>query len=308
MKRITTVIALSIAFMAQSLYGVQSTALADEEISVLNIHLSELEQTVRGLSDEKTYELVLADDFIPSDVTPAMIQALHEYFETNTANTLTGPIEYIFFSGLQSPRSFYELKKHIENSKDKYVCIDIGDSSYAVNASTYATLPLPENCFAGHENIYWAYFGNFIREDVPENVCRNCPNLRIVFMWGEGVLNSGAFENVSPDAVIAGVYGESKKLSDYIRSKGYAKRNTWDYEAFDSDYDYTDVEKNLYSSEVYASGRTFRDSDLETVFGNYSDYYSDNQEYAGEAEPDSYYDENEVVRSLNDLLQFYGEE
>ena len=174
-----------------------------------------------------------------------------------------------------------------------------------MNASTYATLPLPENCFAGHENIYWVYFGNFIREDVSENVCRNCPNLRIIFMWGEGGLKNGAFENASPDAVVAGLYGESKKLSDYIRLKGYAKRDTWNYEAFGLDYDYTDVERNLYSSEI--SSMDSSDSDLETVFGNYSDYYSENQEYAGEAEPDSYYDENEVVRSLNDLLQFYGD-
>ncbi|MCR5219219.1 hypothetical protein [Treponema sp.] len=296
MKRKIAVAALSMLFFCQQVFAVSDVDIENKEIAVLDVRLAELVETVRSLEAGKNYEIVLSPDFLPSEVTPSMIQSLHEFFTNHPDSSLAGPIEYIYFSGSQSPDSFYKIKKRINAAKDKYVCVDIGNSFYAVNSSTYEALPLPDNCFAGHKNLYWVYFGHFVREDVPENVCKDCTNLSIVFMWGEGSFEKGAFENVAKDALLAGVYGESRSLADYIKARGYQKSVRWDYAAFDENYDYLKAEQGLYT------GQSYYNSDYYAASG-----YSSGSGDITEEESSYPYHGDEFETSLNSILNFYGD-
>lgn len=189
--------------------------------------------------------LQIKDNFKPEDVTVSEIEALSKFVAHDSNNRIEGPIEYIYFDGTHSPEVFYEIRQKIENAKEKYVCVDISLSDYFVDYSDY-TYPLPKNVFAGHENLYWVYFGSLGMEDVPANICKDCNNLQFVMMWNYEKVDDTAFSGANESAKIYDRDNNESPLAliHQIKTEEY---DDWDYLTF------TDEEPFEEDDDEYAS-------------------------------------------------------
>lgn len=174
--------------------------------------------------------LQIKDNFKPEDVTVSEIKALSKFVAHDSDNKIEGPIEYIYFDGTHSPKVFYEIKQKIDKAKGKYVCVDISLSDYFVDYYGI-TYPLPTNVFAGHENLYWVYFGFFGSEDVPANICKDCTNLQFVMMWSYGKVDATAFSGVNESAKLYDRYGNEAPLTS-IHHVDVDDYEDWDYLTF----------------------------------------------------------------------------
>lgn len=219
--------------------------------------------------------LQIKDNFKPEDVTVSEIKALSKFVAHDSDNKIEGPIEYIYFDGTHSPKVFYEIKQKIDNAKGKYVCVDISLSDYFVDYSDY-TYPLPKNVFAGHENLYWVYFGSLGMEDVPANICKDCNNLQFVMMWSYGKVDATAFSGVNESAKLYDRYGYEAPLTS-IHHVDVAEYEDWDYftftegshigEDFEEDDDYASYD-DLFEDLVYDFyERSMKELDFSDLFG-----------------------------------------
>ena len=195
--------------------------------------------------EEDSYTLQIKDNFKPEDVTVSEIKALSKFVAHDSDNKIEGPIEYIYFDGTHSPKVFYEIKQKIDNAKGKYVCVDISLSDYFVDYYGI-TYPLPTNVFAGHENLYWVYFGFFGSEDVPANICKDCTNLQFVMMWSYGKVDATAFSGVNESAKLYDRYGNEAPLTS-IHHVDVDNYEDWDYLTF-TDENFSNEEEDDYAS------------------------------------------------------------
>ena len=195
--------------------------------------------------EEDSYTLQIKDNFKPEDVTVSEIKALSKFVAHDSDNKIEGPIEYIYFDGTHSPKVFYEIKQKIDNAKGKYVCVDISLSDYFVDYYDN-TYPLPKNVFAGHENLYWVYFGFFGSEDVPANICKDCTNLQFVMMWSYGKVDATAFSGVNESAKLYDRYGNEAPLTS-IHHVDVDNYEDWDYLTF-TDENFSNEEEDDYAS------------------------------------------------------------
>ena len=195
--------------------------------------------------EEDSYTLQIKDNFKPEDVTVSEIKALSKFVAHDSDNKIEGPIEYIYFDGTHSSEVFYEIRQKIENAKEKYVCVDISLSDYFVDYYGI-TYPLPTNVFAGHENLYWVYFGFFGSENVPANICKDCNNLQFVMMWSYGKVDTTAFSGVNESAKLYDRYGNEAPLTS-IHHVDVDNYEDWDYLTF-TDENFSNEEEDDYAS------------------------------------------------------------
>ena len=220
--------------------------------------------------------LQIKDNFKPEDVTVSEIEALSKFVAHDSNNRIEGPIEYIYFDGTHSPEVFYEIRQKIENAKEKYVCVDISLSDYFVDYSDY-TYPLPKNVFAGHENLYWVYFGSLGMEDVPANICKDCNNLQFVMMWSYGKVDATAFSGVNETAKLYDRYGYEAPLTS-IHHVDVAEYEDWDYftftegshigEDFEEDDDYASYDQLFEDLVNYFYEESMKELDFSDLFGD----------------------------------------
>lgn len=217
--------------------------------------------------------LQIKDNFKPEDVTVSEIKALSKFVAHDSDNRIEGPIEYIYFDGTHSPEVFYEIKQKIENAKEKYVCVDISLSDYFVDYSDY-TYPLPKNVFAGHENLYWVYFGSLGMEDVPANICKDCNNLQFVMMWSYGKVDATAFSGVNESAKLYDRYGNEVPLTS-IHHVDVDNYEDWDYLTFtdenfsneEEDDDYASYDELFEDLVNYFYEESMKELDFSDLFG-----------------------------------------
>ena len=203
------------------------------EIGVHEIErvLSEYAGSVAG-----AFTLKIRGSFSPEEVTADEIRAMHDFLQRNPAAKITGAIEYVYFSGMHSSAFFYETRERLRANPDAYFCIDIGNSRYHWIGSH--GFGLPENCFAGHENLCWLYAGSFCYEPLPENFCADCPNLKLVFMWDYGTVPTSAFRGAGEGLRIVNDDDGSEKTADEIKAVTVKGDEGWDYLAFtQNDFD-----------------------------------------------------------------------
>ena len=219
--------------------------------------------------------LQIKDNFKPEDVTVSEIEALSKFVAHDSDNKIEGPIEYIYFDGTHSSEVFYEIRQKIENAKEKYVCVDISLSDYFVDYYGI-TYPLPKNVFAGHENLYWVYFGFFGSEDVPANICKDCNNLQFVMMWSYGKVDTTAFSGVNESAKLYDRYGNEAPLTS-IHHVDVAEYEDWDYftftegshigEDFEEDDDYASYDQLFEDLVNYFYEESMKELDFSDLFG-----------------------------------------
>lgn len=225
--------------------------------------------------EEDSYTLQIKDNFKPEDVTVSEIKALSKFVAHDSDNKIEGPIEYIYFDGTHSPKVFNEIRQKIDNAKGKYVCVDISLSDYFVDYSDY-TYPLPKNVFAGHENLYWVYFGSLGMEDVPANICKDCTNLQFVMMWSYGKVDATAFSGVNESAKLYDRYGNEAPLTS-IHHVDVAEYEDWDYftftegshigEDFEEDDDYASYDELFEDLVNYFYEESMKELDFSDLFG-----------------------------------------
>lgn len=226
--------------------------------------------------EEDSYTLQIKDNFKPEDVTVSEIKALSKFVAHDSDNRIEGPIEYIYFDGTHSPEVFYEIKQQIENAKEKYVCVDISLSDYFVDYYDN-TYPLPNNVFAGHENLYWVYFGSLGMEDVPANICKDCNNLQFVMMWSYGKVDATAFSGVNESAKLYDRYGNEAPLTS-IHHVDVDNYENWDYltftegnhsgEDFEEDDDYASYDDLFEDLVNYFYEESMKELDFSDLFGD----------------------------------------
>lgn len=219
--------------------------------------------------------LQIKDNFKPEDVTVSEIEALSKFVAHDSNNRIEGPIEYIYFDGTHSSEVFYEIRQKIENAKEKYVCVDISLSDYFVDYYGI-TYPLPTSVFAGHENLYWVYFGFFGSEDVPANICKDCNNLQFVMMWSYGKVDATAFSGVNESAKLYDRYGYEAPLTS-IHHVDVAEYEDWDYftftegshigEDFEEDDDYASYDDLFENLVNYFYEESMKELDFSDLFG-----------------------------------------
>ena len=225
--------------------------------------------------EEDSYTLQIKDNFKPEDVTVSEIKALSKFVAHDSDNKIEGPIEYIYFDGTHSSEVFYEIRQKIENAKEKYVCVDISLSDYFVDYYGI-TYPLPTNVFAGHENLYWVYFGFFGSEDVPANICKDCNNLQFVMMWSYGKVDATAFSGVNESAKLYDRYGNEAPLTS-IHHVDVDDYEDWDYltftegshigEDFEEDDDYASYDDLFEDLVNYFYEESMKELDFSDLFG-----------------------------------------
>lgn len=209
-------------------------------------------------SYENSYTLQIKNNFKPKDVTFDEINALSEFMSLNDGNKIEGPIEYIYFNGIQSAGSFYEIRQKINDAKGKYVCLDLSASDYF--SDYYNVYPLPKNAFSGHANLYWLNLGYFGNAEVPANMCKDCKNLQFVIMWSYGKVDDTAFSGVNKNAKLYDDDGNESLLA-LIHQVKTSEFDNWDYLAF-TEEDYN----------KYLAGNTFEENDdLENQSGDMED-------------------------------------
>ena len=208
----------------------------------------------------ETYEITILDNFLPEEITYEHINAFSTIMASNSSNKILGPIEYIYFDGTHSPKVFYDLKMRIAEAQDKYVCIDFTHSIYY---TTWAgtVLTLPDNCFAGHENIYWIKMGSFTKNQIPDNFCSGCTNLQFIIMWDWSYVSPSAFSHVPETAILYNYMGVAKPLSS-IHDLNLDKIEKWDYLSF------TETDGDRLEGDS-APGKSY---DVETIGQNFDDF------------------------------------
>ena len=108
-----------------------------------------------------------------------------------------------------------ELRTTLESNPDKRYIVDFSNSVYAKDPMTGETIPFPKNFLACQQNLYYLVLGECSYMDFPENMCRDCKNLRCIVMWDFGDAGDGAFKGVNKKCTyVDGRAGAEKPLSD----------------------------------------------------------------------------------------------
>lgn len=232
-----------IAVFLFSIFFLVSNVFANDygSYEILDVNTDNIYDIFDQMEDGENYAINFSENFDFSKLDKEffqyrMIEKLHSLCIAGSFLKFTGPFDYIYFDGYQSVNNFSVIKTQIVEHPEKYYCVDISESYY--DKDVYGDfIPLPVNCFAGHENLYWVYLGKFLNEDIPAGVCSNLPNLQAVFFWNEGKIDSTAFNNSNPEALyVCGDCGYVTSLSSYVSSSEAA--NDYDYLKFTSAYEY----------------------------------------------------------------------
>lgn len=252
---------------------------------VVNIDPKGIEKQFGALEYGKNYSIVFPDDFDFSEVAEdffqyKMIERIHDLFANGSYLKFSGPFEYIFFDQHHSINNFSVIKTMIEDAPEKYFCIDISESYYEYNSDQEGYYGLPYNCFSDHPNLYWVYFGNFLKEDIPEGTCRNLKNLQAVFFHNEKILRKAAFENVNPKCLYINSSLTDENpilLSEYVDSKrALQQEEKRDYRNF----------KSAYEFDPYSGVQWLVDGDSDYTDGWWDDDYIDYDFYGYDDEDD----------------------
>lgn len=210
-----------------------------QNFQVFNVDTDNIYDVFDSLEKGQNYSINFAEDFDFSKLDEEffqyrMIEKLHDLFINGSYLKFTGPFDYIYFDGIQSVNNFSVIKTQIVEHPEKYYCVDISESSYLLDFDGNRIL-LPINCFAGHKNLYWVYFGKFLGENITAGVCSNLPNLQAAFFWDEAEINASAFTNSNPEALyVCGECGLVMSLSSYVNDAS----DEYDYLKFTSAYEY----------------------------------------------------------------------
>ena len=263
-----------------------------------------------GLYNIYKCTVLLDDDFEPEDVTYEHIMALHDLFCYHSNFELKGKIEYIIFSDYQSPKYFYEIRERINNAKDKYVCVDFSNSKYYESFDYNRQFILPDNCFAGHDNLYWVYMGSFLYDAIPEYFCSRCKNIQfaIMYRWNSSYLPVTAFDSVSDTARIYGEFGDSELIKNMYDPYLSYYRN-WDYLGFEKDAkepEYIEATKS-YMYEGFDEGSydyydEYDYSDYDD-YGNYDDDYYDGYDYYDDSYEDDDGEEDSYSKAVEQIIE-----
>lgn len=168
-----------------------------------------------------------------------MINILHNLFESGSSIKFSGPFDYIYYDGMQTINNFSVIKTTISEAPEKKFCVDISNSTFN-QMENYSLYRLPDNCFSGHNNLYWVYFGDFVNESVSKGTCSNLQNLQAVFFWNESNIEPSAFMNVYPDALYVSQSMEIVcPLKEYISGEVFGTvKDKYNYSKFTSAYEY----------------------------------------------------------------------
>ena len=250
---------------------------------ILDVNTDNIYEIFDELEEGEDYSINFPEDFDFSKLDEEffqyrMIEKLHDLCVAGSRLKFSGPFDYIYFDGYRSVNNFSVIKTQIIEHPEKYYCVDISESSY--DTDSYGEyIPLPTNCFAGHDNLYWVYFGKFLGEDIPNGVCSNLKNLQAVFFWDEGNINSGAFNNSNPNTLyVCGECGLVLPLSEYVYDYNYSD---YDYLKFTSAYDY----------DPYSGVSWLVDGDEDCYYGWWEQDWSEDGEIIGTTVP-SYNDDD----------------
>ena len=96
-----------------------------------------------------------------------------------------------------------ELRETLESNPDKRYIVDFSESAYARDPQSGKEIPLPKNFMAKQQNLYYLILGNCEDMDFPENMCRDCKNLRGIVLWDYGDAGKGAFKGVNKKCTYA---------------------------------------------------------------------------------------------------------
>lgn len=244
---------------------------------ILDVNTDNIYEVFDDLEAGEDYSFNFSEDFDFSELDEGffqyrMIEKLHDLCVAGSRLKFSGPFDYIYFDGYQSVNNFSVIKTQIIEHPEKYYCVDISESNY--DTDSYGEyIPLPVNCFAGHDNLYWVYFGKFLGEDIPNGVCSNLKNLQAVFFWDEGNVASGAFNNSNPDALyVCGDCGLVLPLSEYVE----------DYDF--SDYDYLKF-TSAYEYDPYSGVSWLVDGEEDCYYGWWEQDWLEDNEKIGTTEP-----------------------
>ena len=256
MKR--KIIVLYLLFCFTSLFALHS--IYEEK----NVTPDNFEYVLDSLEAGGSYALILEDDFdfskLNSDFFETrMIQKIHNLFIADTDIKFYGPFDYIYFNDVQNKSYFYDLREYLIDNKDKKICIDFSSSYYSRDYGF-----LPDNCFADHENLYWVYFGDFLSENIPDGLCKNCRNLIAIYMYNYDKIGKNAFKGCNSKAVIYDM-NYNKTLLKNVSKKAEKKENIhkdWDYIAFEDSFP-EDFQSEHNEDSLFDNQSENLDEDLE---------------------------------------------
>lgn len=222
-----------------------------------------IERTLESLEYGYGYSIVFEDDFDFKLLDKKyfqlkMIEQIHTLFENDCDLKFSGPFDYIYLEDSADKQFYSKVKAILENSKEKYICIDL---SNATVANQNNELNLPVNCFSNYDNLYWVYLGDIKKQNISANFCKGCKNLQCVFMWNQGKLEKGCFENTNEEVMVYSkenpqmtVIAQINKfvLFEFIEPK--TENPDWDFVNFKADFElnefYQDVNP-LYDEPVF---------------------------------------------------------
>ena len=109
-----------------------------------------------------------------------------------------------------------EVRETLESNPDKRYIVDFSHSVYAIDPETGSSdIPFPRNFMACQQNLYYLVLGDCDYVDFPENMCRDCKNLRCIVMWDYGDAGEGAFKGVNKNCTfVDGRLGAESPLSE----------------------------------------------------------------------------------------------
>lgn len=108
-----------------------------------------------------------------------------------------------------------EVRETLESNPDKRYIVDFSHSVYAIDPETGDDIPYPKNFMACQQNLYYLVLGGVDYVDFPENMCRDCKNLRCIVMWDYGDAGEGAFKGVNKNCTfVDGRLGAESPLSE----------------------------------------------------------------------------------------------
>ncbi|MBQ4378741.1 MAG: sel1 repeat family protein [Treponema sp.] len=128
---------------------------------------------------------------------------------------LRANFEILTVEEMHSLKVMKEVRQTLESNPDKRYIVDFTHSVYAKDPLTGDDIPFPKNFMACQQNLYYLVLGDVDYVDFPENMCRDCKNLRCIVMWDYGDAEEGAFKGVNKNCTfVDGRVGPEKPLKE----------------------------------------------------------------------------------------------